>query len=320
MEKQIHQFLKLRTAKNKKVWSALTCHRAPHKPFLLLSILDLIAQRKIKTNSIEPSYDLVDTFNIYWRTIMPLGSRGLMSYPFYHMRSEPFWNLIPNQEYKDRSGLTISSMIKLRERYAAAKIDENLFELIKKAATREQLRAVLIQSYFDPEIQPTIVEQGAVNYGAYKYSKKVLQIKESIKPYGEESEKDKKVRDQGFRTAIVDLYDHRCALCGIRMLTPEGHTIVEAAHIIPWRESQNDHVTNGMSLCRLCHWSFDEGLMGVGHDYEVLISNSVKIERNILGHILPLQDRPIFRPQKEIYWPAQENLNWHREKSFIQTR
>jgi len=51
----------------------------------------------------------------------------------------------------------------------------------------------------------------------------------------------------------VSLYNHRCALCGIRMLTPDGHTVVEAAHIIPWRQSRDDKPTNGMALCRLCH-------------------------------------------------------------------
>ncbi|MFO7461431.1 MAG: HNH endonuclease [Desulfatiglandales bacterium] len=91
----------------------------------------------------------------------------------------------------------------------------------------------------------------------------------------EESETAVRIRDQGFRKAIVTIYDHRCALCGIRMLTPDGHTVVEAAHIKPWSESHDDKPTNGLSLCRLCHWSFDEGLMSVGAKYEVLVSRRV---------------------------------------------
>ncbi|MFH0783761.1 MAG: hypothetical protein V2B20_17645 [Pseudomonadota bacterium] len=31
-----------------------------------------------------------------------------------------------------------------------------------------------------------------------------------------------KVRNQGFRKAVVQLYDHSCALCGTKMLTREG--------------------------------------------------------------------------------------------------
>ncbi len=43
----------------------------------------------------------------------------------------------------------------------------------------------------------------------------------------------------------MNLYSHRCALCGIRMITPEGHTLVEAAHIRPWADCQDDRPANG---------------------------------------------------------------------------
>ena len=94
---------------------------------------------------------------------------------------------------------------------------------------------------------------------------------------------------------------NRCALCGIRMLTPEGHTIVEAAHIKPWSKSHDDKPTNGLALCRLCHWSFDEGLMSVGKSYEVLVSKRVRTDQNIPGHMMTLADRPIFKPQRQNY-------------------
>ena len=71
----LKSFTRLRTDKNRKRWSALTTHQAPHKPFLLLSIMDLIAQGSITKNFIEPSFELVETFNGYWNSIMPLGSK-----------------------------------------------------------------------------------------------------------------------------------------------------------------------------------------------------------------------------------------------------
>jgi len=56
-------FSRLRTYKDRKKWSALTTYQAPHKPFLLLSIMDLIAQGSITQNFIQPSFELLDTFN-----------------------------------------------------------------------------------------------------------------------------------------------------------------------------------------------------------------------------------------------------------------
>ena len=101
------------------------------------------------------------------------------------------------------------------------------------------------------------------------------------------------------------------------MRTPEGHTIVEAAHIVPWSECHDDMPTNGLCLCRLCHWSFDEGLMSVGKQYEVLVSARVRIDSNMPGHILTLVDRPIFKPQAERFWPGQDNLGKHRKQRFV---
>ena len=79
LEKYLQMFAKLRTDRGPDRYPAITCHRAPHKPFLLLSIMDLIAQGRITQNLIEPSYELVDTFNTYWATIMPSGSKTSMS-------------------------------------------------------------------------------------------------------------------------------------------------------------------------------------------------------------------------------------------------
>jgi putative restriction endonuclease len=210
-------------------------------------------------------------------------------------------------------------MTKLREVCAGAKLDDELFKLLSNPETREQLRAVLIQTYFAAEIQPLVAEQGSINLAAYEYGKELLrEVKESVTP-GEDGEEPKreKIRDQGFRKAIVTLYEHRCALCGIRMLTPDGHTVVEAAHIVPWKESYDDHPTNGMCLCRLCHWSFDEGLMSVGNKYEVLVSGRVRMDRNMPGHVLTLTDRQIFRPSEQVFWPSQGKLDWHRKNAYL---
>ncbi|MFH1934976.1 MAG: hypothetical protein ABIN18_25845 [Pseudomonadota bacterium] len=47
LEKYLKSFSNLRTDKNCKRYPALTDHRAPHKPFLLLSVMDLMAQGQI---------------------------------------------------------------------------------------------------------------------------------------------------------------------------------------------------------------------------------------------------------------------------------
>ena len=319
LENFLHKLSNLRTDRGHSRYPAYTLHRAPHKPFLLLSIMDLIAQGSIAQNFIEPSFELLDTFNTYWNNIMPIGSKTSMAYPFPRLKTDGFWHLVPNSGYENQINMDFSSMTKLREVCAGAQMDDELFQLMCNPETREQLRAVLIKTYFAPEIQTKLIGQGLVNYAAFQYSIELLKVAEtkaSFEPDKEESEQRKKVRDQGFRKAIITLYSHRCALCGIRMLTPEGHTIVDAAHVKPWKKSFDDRPTNGMALCKLCHWSFDKGLMSVSKKYEVLVSKRVQVEKNLPGHILTLTDRLIFTPEQESFWPAQDNLHWHRRNTF----
>ncbi|MBP1734871.1 MAG: endonuclease family protein, partial [Deltaproteobacteria bacterium] len=121
-------------------------------------------------------------------------------------------------------------------------------------------------------------------------------------------------RDQGFRRAVVTAYDHRCALCGVRIVTSEGHTVVDAAHIVPWRVSQNDDIRNGMALCKLCHWAFDEGMMGVSDSFNVITSRQIGVDPNVPGLLLTLSGRGIIPPADRDLWPGKNYLNEHRRK------
>ena len=76
-------------------------------------------------------------------------------------------------------------------------------------------------------------------------------------------------------------------------------------------------ITDGGEFSGLiAHWSFDEGLMSVGKEYQVLVSGRVQTEQNLPGHILTLRDRNIFTPDQEKFWPSQDNYAWHRRKAF----
>ena len=120
----IQRFSHLRTDKNRKRWSELTTHQAPHKPFLLMSIMDLIEQGQITKNFIEPSFELLDTFNGYWQAVMPVGSKTSMAYPFPRLKTDGFWHLLPNPGYESKIDIDFSSMTRLRQACAGAKMDE----------------------------------------------------------------------------------------------------------------------------------------------------------------------------------------------------
>jgi putative restriction endonuclease len=200
-----------------------------------------------------------------------------------------------------------------------ARLDEELYQLLQNDRSREQLRALLIEKYFSPELHPGLLEQGIINIEAYRYSQNLLEqarkqkdsealsVGQPMRPAA---------RDQGFRRAVVTAYEHRCAVCGIRMMTADGHTIVDAAHIKPWSISFNDNPRNGVALCKLCHWTFDEGMITVTAKYTVLTSPQIASNHNLPGHVLTLNSRPIICPEEQSLCPDLEALIWHKQNVF----
>ena len=65
---------------------------APHKPVLLLSVIDLINQGQIRDNKILPSPDLAETFLRYWSKIVVNRARNF-AMPFFHLKGDKFWHL-----------------------------------------------------------------------------------------------------------------------------------------------------------------------------------------------------------------------------------
>ena len=103
----------------------------------------------------------------------------------------------------------------------------------------------------------------------------------------------------------------------MRIVTSEGHTAVDAAHIVPWSRRQNDDIRNGMALCKLCHWAFDEGVLGVSDNYAVITSPQVSLAPNVPGSLQTLSGRSIIAPADKGLWPAQEYLYWHRQENQL---
>ena len=313
------RFARLRTNRNRNVWSEVTAHQAPHKPILLLSVLDLFDSGEISSNLVEISDDLAELFGRYWERGLPFTRPGNLALPFFHLRGDGFWHLLPRHE-STSVGSQITSLPRLREVIVGARLDETLYDLVRSKVNCDRLRSVLIETYFSPETRRFILEQSAINRGAFVYSEELLSHPEDSS-VGETLSVEKTylpaVRDQGFRRAVVTAYSHRCALCGIRVRTLGGHTAVTAAHIVPWSETHDDRPANGMALCRMCHWTFDEGLLGVSQVYEVIASRQLNTLDNLPGYLTNLKGRGIVGPSQEQFWPDTASLRWHQENVLL---
>lgn len=313
-----HKLTKLRTDKNPNRWDALTAHQAPHKPFLLLSIMDLMEAGRITENHIEPSLDLVDSFTGYWRKLFPEGKTTTMAYPFPRLQGDGVLALAP------LPGVTrlippgeIHSLHKLRSCYSHACLDDNLYVLLQGAQSREALRHSVVNHYFAPDIRALVQGESRINRLSAKYTHYLLDEGALTPDEIKEVKVTRIVRDRGFRGALLPEYDHRCAMCKIRVRTPEEHHVVDAAHIVPFAETRNNKLTNGLSLCKLCHWAFDEGMLGIDRNHRILVSSHMSAAGNSAANLLDLEHQPIVEPKNPMYSPGEENLAKHRSSVFM---
>ncbi|MCP5303444.1 MAG: HNH endonuclease [Pseudomonadales bacterium] len=311
----------LRTDAGKSKYPSSTRYRAPHKPFLLLTILDLFDQGVIAANFVPLSPDLADMFASYWQLLMPSDRTGYLYMPFFHMKNDGFWHLSPQpgNEAVLNAIRQIGGAKQLRDTVLGGQFDSDLYKLLCVKENRDALRAIIIETYFSTDAHGLLLEQTNRNVLAHEYSIELLEkARRHIAPSIQQADEDERpVRDQGFRKAIVIAYDHRCVMCGVRLVTYEGRTVAEAAHIVPWSVSYNDDPRNGLCLCRVCHWAFDVGLAGITPKYRIRLSEQINTDGNRPGHLSTLEDRPIFEPVEGIYSPYVDSLKWHIKNIFL---
>ncbi len=148
-------FSNLRVDKSPARHPAATNHCAPHKPLLLLSVLDLFEKGSIQTNLVEPTPELADMFARHWSRVMPAERSGILALPFFHLRNDGFWYLVPKAGKKDALAASkqIKSLSRLRDIVVGARLEENLYELLHIHEARSALRATLLEVYFTPELR-----------------------------------------------------------------------------------------------------------------------------------------------------------------------
>ena len=321
LDEYLARFARLHTDRNRTRWSAETGHRAPHKPFLLLAVTDLLANGKLTANFIQFTPELRDAFDLYWTRFF--GSdrpRGNPVLPFFHLKSDGFWHLlpVPSNEVALIQHREISSIAQLQLLVLGAASDPALYSALCSPIDRAQLRGVLLETYFTPDVRSRLLDATKLVDDTLQYGQKLLgRVRERFALEAPTADQQYRVeaRSVTFRRIVVEAYSHACALCGVRLLTPEGRTAVVAAHIVPWRVTHNDDPRNGLALCGLHHWTFDEGMVAVTPSYTVKVSPAVSddegslVLRELAGNDLRLPPDPNLAP-------AIDALAWHTDHVF----
>ncbi|PYI95747.1 MAG: hypothetical protein DME98_15190 [Verrucomicrobia bacterium] len=117
------------------------------------------------------------------------------------------------------------------------------------------------------------------SYEVQKVVKKLLETptRENYEPFDTARKLVRTVREaglriRGFRQAVIEVYDFRCAACGLKINSPDSLCWeVEAAHIVPHGSLGRDDLFNGIALCRFHHWAFDVGWFALLDNYKISV-------------------------------------------------
>jgi putative restriction endonuclease len=122
------------------------------------------------------------------------------------------------------------------------------------------------------------------------------------------------IRDRLFRRRILEAYDRRCSLTGMKLINGGGRAEAEAAHIVPVESGGPDIVSNGIAMSGTVHWMFDRGLISLGDNGEMLLSSKINDIEGVNRLLRP--DRIAHFPLRLHERPHPRYLAWHRENRF----
>lgn len=103
------------------------------------------------------------------------------------------------------------------------------------------------------------------------------------------------VRNRLFRRLVLQAYDKRCAITGLKLINGGGRAEVDAAHIRPMEANGPDILTNGIALSGTAHWMFDRGLIGLSDELDILISRQAN-DRESIRSLINNLERRLCRP------------------------
>lgn len=118
------------------------------------------------------------------------------------------------------------------------------------------------------------------------------------------SQKSKKRKGQSeFRNTVLKTYDFKCCVTSETCIE-----VLQAAHIQPYINNDSNHVQNSLCLRIDIHKLFDEGLITLNDEFEIVVSSLLE-----KSHYKSLEGRKINLPKDKNDYPSLCAIKKHRE-------
>ncbi len=274
---------------------------APHKPLLLLVVLELAEQGHLPLQYLPLSPDLAFRFCTYWRIVAHRRTqRPDVRMPLDHLQKDGFWIALGE-------GGKPSPDARLTR---SAALDPDFVRFAQDPDQRTQARPILIARYFRPEERIALDTRVGL-----PLPDEEPMARDAHDASAEEAKKQG--RDARFRLHVVAAYNYACALTGYRLTTISAGSIVDAAPIHPFSSSRNNGPPNGLALCKNAHWLFDNGLWSLTDDCQVLVAQGRFSEDSPdQKGLADCHGVRIRLPADHSWWPDPVFVPWHWKNRF----
>ncbi len=274
---------------------------APHKPLLLLVLLDMAERGELRRKELPLTPELAFRFCTLWKIVAHRRSQSPdVRYPFHHLKTNGFWSAL-DAEGKPSPHRRLTRL---------AVMPSDFLACLNEPAWRDRARRLLIARYFEPREQVALYELAGIPVPPTEVTKQDANYKTP-------EEAQNQGREIRFRLRIVAAYNYTCALTGYRLTTVSGSTIIDAAHIHQFSDSRNNDLRNGLALCKNAHWLFDKGLWTISDQYRIIVATEGFAEDSPdQKGLRQYHGEQIRLPDDTELWPNPIHLAWHRKHRF----
>ena len=276
---------------------------APHKPLMLLTIIDLIENGDFSDGWVKYDVRIVSRFRDYWELVRERQrNQPDIPMPFHALggHRDQIWQRFTSEGQPSKAKATTRLCF----------ISPDLFSCLQDPDFRSEAREALVLRYFTASEQVMLCSRLGLSMPS------TCDVDALRKRADEFKARQKKGRDSRFKSDVLSGYYFTCALTGYRLDT-ETSSIVQACHIHEHSKSGNDDPRNGLALTPDAHWMFDAGLWTAvpeGNGYRVKVSRGRFDETP--GHIRGLSTydggQLCFHSEAKLR-PLSKHLDWHRK-------
>lgn len=310
--------LRLYIQKLKKLRLGVTAYgKAPHKPVFLLTQIEQVEKGRVSENKFFITPEFVADFKENFALLVKTGHKSDFIQPFFYLQTDGFWYI------QTRPGEVLDTFVRgfslLNEKVEYGFFAPEFFALLVDPSSRLFLQNLLLDSYFSNAKAEFLVKKLSDSDAETILEKFLLNESNMLPAIFEHPETDQDaefVRGGLFKKLVPQVYNHTCATTGMRLISNFGFSMIDACHIIPFKVSGDDRVTNGIALCPNLHRAFDRGLISVGDDFKILVSRHFAEDNASPYSIKLLANKFIALPFGDIHFPEKANFKWHRENVF----